>query len=127
VRFEYKHFAVIGMESIRAAEASECANEQGMFWQYHDTLFANQRGENQGAFRDAALKAFAAELGLDQAAFNECLDSGRYRDLVQAELNEGRSRGVQATPTIFINGRKIEGALPFAEFQAVIEAELSSK
>ncbi|MAU00589.1 MAG: hypothetical protein CL608_25880 [Anaerolineaceae bacterium] len=117
---------MIGPESIRAAEAAACANEQGQFWPYHDTLFANQRGENQGAFRDDTLQAFAAALGLDEAAFNACLDSGRYRDEVQAETAAGQERGVRSTPTLFINGEKVEGAIPFDQLQPMIEAALAN-
>ncbi len=124
VRFEYRHFPFLGPESLAAAEAAECAGEQGAFWTYHDMLFANQAGENRGAFKDANLKAFAAQLNLDTKAFNQCLDSGRYQEAVLAEMQEGRQRGVRATPTFFINGQKIEGALPFEQFQIVIEAAL---
>ncbi len=126
VRFEYKNFAVIGPESIRAAEAAACANEQGQFWPYHDTIFANQRGENQGAFRNDTLKAIAAALGLDEAAFNDCLDSDRYREAVEAETTAGQERSVRSTPTLFINGEKIEGAIPFEQLQPLIEAELTN-
>ena len=125
VRFEYHHLAFLGPESLVAAEASEFAAEQGAFWPYHDILFANQAGENQGVFNPDRLKAFAAELGLDTSAFNACLDSGRYRQKIQSDNQAARDRGVTTTPTIFINGQKIEGALPFAQFQAIIEAELA--
>lgn len=127
VRFEYHHFAFLGTESLMAAEASECAAEQGAFWPYHDILFANQAGENQGAFSKTRLKAFAAALKLDTKAFNSCLDSRRYRQKVQAETQDGRARGVTSTPTTFVNGQKIEGALPFSQFQQLIEAELAKQ
>ena len=65
VRLEFHHYAFIGAESVRAAEAAECANEQDMFWPYHDILFLNQRGENQGAFSDLALHNFAVALKMD--------------------------------------------------------------
>lgn len=126
VRFEYKNFAFLGSESIQAAAAAACANEQDQFWPYHDILFANQRGENQGAFRDDALKAFAAALELDEIAFNDCLDSGRYVAEVQAETAAGRERGVRSTPTLFFNGEKIEGAIPFEQLQIYIEAALTA-
>lgn len=116
---------MIGPESIRAAEAAACANEQGQFWPYHDTIFANQRGENQGAFSDDALQAFAAALGLDETAFNACLDSDRYRGAVQAETTAGQERGVRSTPTLFINGEKVEGAIPFDQLQPIIESALA--
>jgi protein-disulfide isomerase len=115
---------VIGGESVRAAEAAACADEQDQFWPYHHVLFANQRGENQGAFRDDALKGFAAALGLDESAFNDCLDSDRYRDQVQAETAAGRQRDVKSTPTFFINGELVAGAIPFDQLQSLIQAEL---
>ena len=124
VRFEYHNFAFIGAESVRAAEAAECANDQGAFWQYHDTLFLNQKGENQGTFSDAVLKQFAANLGLDQAAFNNCLDSGKYRDAIQTDRAEAAARNVTTTPTFFVNGQEVRGALPFEQFQPYIEAAL---
>jgi len=126
VRFEYRHFPFIGPESIQAAAAVECANEQGQFWQFHDTIFANQRGENQGAFHEVALKAFAAELDLDEAEFESCLDSERYDSIVQADLQEARERGVGSTPTVFINGQIVEGLATFERYQSLIEAELAA-
>jgi protein-disulfide isomerase len=125
VRLEYKHFPFIGQESIRAAEASECALEQGQFWPYHDTLYLNQRGENAGAFGDDALLAFAAALGLDEVAFEECLDSGRYENQVNSEWATASERGVTTTPTTAINGQVITGAVSFERLQAIIESELA--
>lgn len=88
-------------------------------------MFLNQRGENLGAYDDGALKAFAVALGLDEAAFNECLDSNRYQNVVGSELAEGRERTVRSTPTLFVNGEMIEGAIPFEQLQQQIEAELN--
>jgi protein-disulfide isomerase len=117
--------AFIGEESIRAAEASECAAEQGQFWPYHDTIFLNQNGENLGAFSDRALKSFAVALGnLDTAAFNQCLDEGRYRQEVRDETAEASSRGVSSTPTLIINGTVYEGGLPFESIQQIVQREL---
>lgn len=96
-----------------------------MFWPYHDTIFANQRGENAGAFSSTALKNFATAIGLNENEFNECLDSGKYSQTVRTETTEGQERGVQSTPTIFINGEQFDGALPFSQLQAFIEAETS--
>jgi protein-disulfide isomerase len=91
VRFVYNHFAFLGEESVQAAQAVECAAKEGRAWDYMDTLWANQRGENRGAFADAYLKAFAEGLGLDVLAFNACLDSGRFRSLVLARRRPGAS------------------------------------
>lgn len=123
VRLGYWHFAFLGAESQWAAEASECAAEQGAFWEYHDYLFEHQNGENKGAFSKDNLKQFAADLELDTVAFNECLDSGRYADLVQSFTQMGRQIGVQSTPTFVVNGVPVLGAQPFEAFQQVIESQ----
>lgn len=116
VRLIYRDFAVQGPESQWAAEAAYCAQEQGAYWAYHDLLFSRQQGPNTGAFNPENLKLFAAELGLDTRLFAQCLDSGRYAAMVQAATQEGRSLGLQGTPTFFVNGRKVEGALPFEKW-----------
>lgn len=125
VRFEYKHFAFLGTESNLAAEASECAAEQGQFWPFHDTLFVNLRGQNQGSYSNAALKSMATALDLDEGAFNSCLDSNRYRDEVRQETAEGQQRGVNSTPTIFVNGEVVTGAIPYTQLRSMVEAALN--
>jgi protein-disulfide isomerase len=119
VRFTYRHMAVLGPESQTAAEASECANEQGQFWAYADTLFTNQR--NQGAFSPDSLKEYAEELGLDTAAFNTCLDSRRYQQVVEQETQQGRERNVRYTPTLLINDQTLVGAISFDQLNQMIE------
>lgn len=123
VRYEFKDFAFIGQESLRAAEAATCALEQDSFWQYHDTLFLNQSGENAGAFSDDHLRNFAAALGLDEGDFNNCLGSNRYRNEINAGIVEARDLGVQSTPTFRINGELVEGVLTFEQLQTIIEQE----
>ena len=110
VKLVFRHHALIGEESIWAAEASECANEQGKFWDYHDKLFENQHGENQGAFSIDNLKRFAEELGLDTQTFNQCLDSRKYEDLVKAETQDALKLGIQSTPTFIIGDQTVDGA-----------------
>lgn len=131
VRFEYHHYIVVdgnvgGSESRRSAEASECANEQGEFWNYHALLFANQQGEGLGAFSDWRLKAFAEVVKLDTVRFNTCLDSGRYASDVLADEQLARSLGVQGTPTVFVNETLVQNPLDFTELQALIQAALAS-
>ena len=120
VRIVFHNFAFIGAESTRAAEAAECANDQGKFWEYYDTLFANQGGENTGAFSDANLIKFAQSLNLDMTKFESCLNNNTYLSKVQADTNDGQARGVNATPTLFINGRMEVGNLSLARFEAII-------
>lgn len=109
VRLVFKHLAQIGPESEWAAQASECANDQGKFWAFANYVFTHQAGENQGALSRANLKQFAVSVGLDIPTFNSCFDSNKYADLVKQQTSEGRSRGVRATPSFFVNGQFIEG------------------
>lgn len=122
VRFGYQSIAILSEESIHAAEAGECAADQEAFWPYHDLLFA-QLAQGNGNFSRDNLKQFAAELDLDTATFNECLDSGKYTDLIRDQTMDARSIGIQSTPTFIINGRPFIGAQPFEAFQQVIEDE----
>jgi protein-disulfide isomerase len=127
LRFGYIHFTFLGEESQWAAEASECANDQNAFWQYHDYLFSHQSGENLGAFSKDNLKKFAVTLNLNADEFNQCLDSGKYTDLVKSQTSMAQNLGVSSTPTMVINGKVLLGAQPFATFQQVIDSDLSSQ
>lgn len=103
-----------------AAEASNCANEQGKFWEYHDTLFANQQKLDK-----ASLIQYAADLQLDGEAFMACLDSGKFTADVQRDMAEGQAVGVTGTPAFFINGRFLNGAVPYEQFAEIIDEELA--
>ena len=109
VRFVFRSFQFIGEESFWAAEAAECANEQGKFWDYYDKLYASQSGENMGAFTKENLNTFAVELGLQTDEFNQCLASGKYSDKVKAETLEATKIGLRGTPSLLVNGQYIEG------------------
>lgn len=126
MRFGYIHFAFLGPESAWAAEASECAAEQDAFWEFHDLLFDSQAGENQGAYNKDNLKQLAADLELDSQAFDECLDTGKYSELVQADTQIARQLGVTSTPAFLVNGNAILGAQPFSVFEQIIEGELGN-
>jgi protein-disulfide isomerase len=127
-RYVYHDWVFIGQESLWAAQAARCAGEQGRFWDYHSKLFASQAGENQGAFALANLKKFAADLGLDTAAFNQCLDSQKYTDAIKADKSEGDEKGVSGTPTVFVNGRLAgkAGYMPrFEDITKLVDEELA--
>lgn len=124
VKMYYRHYAFLGDESTWAAEASECANEQGKFWEYHDYLYENQGGENQGDFSKENLKNFAVQVGVDADQFNSCFDSEKYAQKVKDDLEQGQKAGVQGTPSTFINGIMIDGAQPYANFKTQIDQEL---
>lgn len=126
-KFVYRDFPLSIHPSAQvSAEAGECADEQGKFWIMHDKMFAEQDKLGQGTVQYAAvdIKKWAAEIGLDGARFNDCLDSGKYQKEVQKDFNDGQTAGVTGTPGTFVNGRLISGAVPFAQFEAVIEEEL---
>ncbi|MCL4294354.1 MAG: thioredoxin domain-containing protein [Anaerolineae bacterium] len=126
VRLVYKHLTILGDESVWAALASECAADQNKFWEYHDLIFSRQNGENQGAFNPENLKSWAAELGLDPASFNECLDSKKHLDVVQANTLEAKQLGIRGTPGFFVNDLPIAGAESFEVFQQVIDEKLKA-
>ncbi len=125
VKFAFRHYAFLGQESTWAAEASECANEQGKFWEYHNYLYNNQKGENQGAFSKDNLKSFAGFLGLNTSQFNSCLEAGKYSKNVTDDLSDGQKAGVTGTPGTFINGQLVVGAQPYSSFKTLIDQELS--
>ncbi len=134
VYFVYHSFgAFIGAESGQAAEAAYCAGDQGKFWEMHDIIFANQTGENVGAYTDRRLVAFAEKLELNMTDFNACFDSSKYADLIDEDMKNGITAGIKATPsfimTYTVSGEEkttlIEGAQTIDVFQQNIEAALA--
>lgn len=125
VRFAFWDFAFLGEESFKAAEAAMCAMDQDKFWEYHDVLFNAQGLETESSFSDASLKQFAQNIGLNQSSFNECFDARINKPIVEDLTNQGANYGVNSTPTVFINGLKFEGILPWQTYQQVIETELA--
>lgn len=119
-KFVYRDFAFLGQESEWAAMAAECANEQGKFWEYHDYLFTHQDGENEGTFDKKNLKTFAGKIALDQTRFDSCLDGDKYLEEIRKDTEAGRTAGVSGTPTTFINGKAVVGAVPFTQIDAMI-------
>ena len=122
MRFGYIQMTFLGQESVWAAEAAECADEQGAFWAYNEYLLSHQKGENQGAFIKDNLKRFAAELKLNTQAFNTCLDTGKTSAIVAKEATFAQDLGVPSTPTFLLNGQPLVGGQPFANFQRLIDA-----
>lgn len=123
VRFEYKHRIVTGVDAQRAAEASECAADQGYFWAYHGVLFSNQKG--QGSFTYDRLKGFAKELGLDTTAFNQCVDERKHKIAVERSSNEAAKLGVTGTPTFTLNGQFIQVRQSFDEVVTAVKQEVN--
>lgn len=117
IHFVYRDFPVPSLhpQALLGSMAGECAHEQGKFWEMHDKIFENQSGLNE-----ANLKTWAIQLGLNSVQFSSCLDSQKYLAEIQEDLQDGVEAGVRATPTFFINGQKIEGALPLSTFEQII-------
>lgn len=124
IRMVFKNFPLMNIHENAegSAEASECANDQGKFWEYKEKLFQNQQALSVGD-----LKQYAKDLGMNEGQFNSCFDSKKYADEVSQDLIEGITAGVTGTPTFYINGEKLVGALPFSEFQKIIEEQLNSR
>ncbi len=123
VFFTYRDFPFIGQESYDGAVAMRVAEEMdGKFWDYHDILFFNQGGENTGAFSTDRLADMAELVGLDRARFLTEMEDPKYLDAVQTEADEGRSRGVNSTPTLFVNGQAMRGLPTWEDLSAAIAA-----
>ena len=118
IRYVVLNFPITSIHpgAAQAGQAAECAASQGRFWEYHDMLF-----QNQGSQDNKGLKGMARQVGLDGDAFDICLDSGAQSQRVIEDYETGRSYGVRATPTFFINGRMLEGFLPFDDFKAIVD------
>jgi protein-disulfide isomerase len=127
ITFEFRDFSFLGPESFRAAEAAACAADQNAFWRFHETIYLNQRGENMNAFSDDRLKQMAQDLSLDTAAFNACLDSGEKRAAVDASAAAAREEGITSTPSIFINGTKIDDWRNWETVSQAIDAALAQE
>jgi protein-disulfide isomerase len=122
VKLAYLDFPLpeIHPKAERAAEAARCAGEQGKFWEYHDALYAEQ-----SKLDDAELLNRARALHLDEKSFQSCLDSGKFKSQIEADLEQGRKVGVAGTPGFFVNGVFLSGALPPADFEKVIDTQLA--
>lgn len=119
VRWVYKHFPLDSIHPIArpAAEASECAAEQGKFWEYADEIFANQAQLSQNYLTTAA-----QNIGLNMGDFENCVDSGKYKTAVNDDYQYGVELGVRGTPGNFVNGQSVPGAVPYEQIQSIIES-----
>lgn len=121
VQFAYRDYPILADTSLTAALASQCAAEQGGFWDYHSLLYTNI-----GNFSRDSLIAYATQLDLDVTAFTACLDEERYLDTVVSDYREAEGMGIRGTPAFFINGRPVSGAQPYEVFARIIEEELAA-
>jgi protein-disulfide isomerase len=127
VKISYRHLPLDFHPSAQiTAEAAECANEQGKFWEFHDLVYEKQAEQGTGTIQYTKddLKTWVADLGVDTGAFSECVDSGKYTQAVKDDSSYAQSVGVSATPSFFVNGQKLEGAQPYNVFKTLIDQEL---
>jgi protein-disulfide isomerase len=125
VRYTFRHFPFLDDRSYRAAEAGDCAAEQGKFLEWHRRL-ADAWESTGASLENDRLRAYAGELGLDVTAFDECFNSRRYEGSVLAEKEAGKAAGVRTTPTMFIDGTFLQGQKTYEEYRTAIEQALSA-
>jgi len=121
IRYVYRDFAALGPESTQAALAAECANEQGVFWQFHDALFRNQQRISYDYYLE-----LAADNDIDVDAFTACMTEGRYLAEIDNDIFDGQLNGVAGTPGFFVNGHFIRGAQPYDIFERLVLRELEA-
>ncbi len=125
IRFVHRDYPIFGADSFRAAEAAQCANEQGKFWEMHDRLFDHTVDQETTTFSHDVLVDYARQLGLNTASFDDCLSSERYLASIQSDYNTALSLGMHGTPTFVINGVVYSfGAQPLAVFDEVVSSLL---
>lgn len=124
----FKDFTIIGQDSVVAAHAAHCADEQGKFWEYHDTLYNNWNGENNGWASAENQFKFAQEVGLDNTKFTECMVSEKYKQKIQASSEDAKTLGLTGTPAFFVIGPnnkivKVPGAQPYEVFVSILDSD----
>ena len=131
VKMYFKDFTIIGQDSVTAANAAHCAQEQGKFWEYHDILYTNWSGENTGWISATNLAQFSKQLGLNQDEFNQCVSQSKYIPIIRDSVSDANNLGLTGTPDFFIIGpdnsvTKVVGAQPYSVFDEIFKSKLQS-
>ena len=129
VKVIFKDYTIIGPDSIAAAHAAHCADDQGKFWEYHDTLYDHWTGENNGWASSENLLQFAGDVGLDIDEFSNCMLNSKYTSIIVNSNQDAKDLGLTGTPAFFIIGpdnkiTKIGGAQPYDVFERIFNSEL---
>jgi protein-disulfide isomerase len=129
VRMIFKDFNIIGPDSVNASHGAHCANDQGLFWEYHDILYSNWTGENNGWASSENLLKFAQEIGLDVDKWSECMINGKHSQTIVSSNDDARSLELTGTPAFFVIGpdgkvTKLFGAQPYSTFENIFDVEL---
>ncbi|MDC0927946.1 thioredoxin domain-containing protein [Nitrosopumilus sp.] len=126
VKIIFKDYNIIGPDSVKASQGAHCANEQGLFWEYHDILYSNWTGENNGWASETNLAKFAQEIGLKINEWSECMIEQKYSQTILNSNNDANALGLTGTPAFFVinsNGEvtKLVGAQPFEVFKRTFD------
>jgi len=129
VKMIFKDYNIIGPDSVNASHGAHCANDQGLFWEYHDILYSNWTGENNGWASSENLGKFAQEIGLDLDIWSECMLNGKHSQTILGSNEDAKSLELTGTPAFFVIGpdgktTRLFGAQPYETFEKVFENEL---
>ena len=129
VKMIFKDFTIIGPDSINAAHGAHCANDQGKFWDYHDILYNNWTGENNGWASSDNLLRLAQEINLEIDQWSDCMINAKYSQIISDSSKDARDLGITGTPAFFVIGpdnniTKISGAQPYENFEEIFNSEL---
>ena len=129
VKFIFKDYNIIGEDSVKASQGAHCANDQGLFWEYHDILYSNWTGENNGWASSENLAIFAQQIGLNMNKWSECINKGSHSQMILKSNDDARALELTGTPAFFVinsEGKvsKLFGAQPFEVFKKTFDAQL---
>jgi protein-disulfide isomerase len=129
VQIIFKDYNIIGPDSVNASHGAHCAKDQGLFWEYHDILYSNWTGENNGWASSENLEKFAKEIGLDMDVWTQCMLDGTHSQTILASNEDAKNLGITGTPAFFVIGSdgkttKLFGAQPYDTFEKVFENAL---
>jgi protein-disulfide isomerase len=127
VKFVYRDYPIFGEDSERAAMATECANDQGKFWEMHNRIFAIHQEAEPPALSADTLMSFAEEIGVeDMDTFQSCLDSQQYLQEMTSDREAAMTYGFRGTPGFLVNGIRVNGAMPYDYFESLIQEQLAA-
>jgi protein-disulfide isomerase len=129
VKIIFKDYNIIGEDSVKASQGAHCAKDQGMFWEYHDTLYSHWTGENNGWASGTNLTNFAEEIGLDMNVWTECMMQQKHSQIILSSNEDARALELTGTPAFFVinsEGQvsKLFGAQPFEAFKKTFDNQL---
>ena len=131
VKIIFKDYNIIGEDSVKASQGAHCANDQGLFWEYHDILYSNWTGENNGWASSENLAIFAQQIGLNMNKWSECMNKGSHSQIILKSNDDARTLELTGTPAFFIINSegevsKLFGAQPFEVFKKIFDEQLEN-